>query len=89
MKTIIRKPTRYQVKQTVIRWLLVILGNAITAAASSFFIVPGGLVVGGTTGLGIFVEQLWDFEYARVITVYSANIALFILGTVLLGKNFF
>ena len=51
--------------------------------------MPGGLVVGGTTGVGIFVEQIWDFEYARVVTVYAANIALFLLGTVLLGKSFF
>ena len=89
MKTIFRKPSRYEVRQTVLRWLLIIFGNAVTAAASSFFIVPGGLVVGGTTGVGIFVEQIWDFEYARVVTVYAANIALFLLGTVLLGKSFF
>ena len=89
MKTIFRKPSRYEVKQTVLRWLLIVLGNAVTAAASSFFIVPGGLVVGGTTGVGIFVEQIWDFEYARVVTVYAANIALFLLGTALLGKSFF
>lgn len=89
MKTIFRKPSRYEVRQTVLRWLLIIFGNAVTAAASSFFIVPGGLVVGGTTGVGIFVEQIWDFEYARVVTVYAANIALFLLGTILLGKSFF
>ena len=89
MKHIFRKPTRYELKQTAVRWLLIVLGNAVTAAASSFFIVPGGLVVGGTTGLGIFVEQLWDFAYARVLTVYAANIALFIVGTILLGKGFF
>ena len=89
MKRIIRKPSRYELKQTAFRWLLIVLGNAVTAAASSFFIIPGGLVVGGTTGLGIFVEQLWHYEYARVITVYTANIALFILGAILLGRRFF
>ena len=89
MKKLFHKPTRYELKQIIYRWLLIILGNAIAAAASSFFIVPGDLVMGGTTGLGIFVEQIWDFEYARVITVYTANIALFILGSVLLGRHFF
>ncbi len=89
MKQLFHKPTRYELKQTIYRWLLILLGNALAAAASSFFIIPGDLVMGGTTGLGIFVEQIWDFEYARVITVYTANIALFILGAVLLGRHFF
>ena len=35
MKTIFRKPSRYEVKQTVLRWLLIIFGNAVTAAAGS------------------------------------------------------
>ena len=89
MKRIFRKPSRYELKETICRWLLIVLGNAVTAAASSFFIIPGGLVVGGTTGVGIFVEQFWHYEYARVITVYTLNIALFLVGAVLLGRRFF
>ena len=91
------KPTKRQVEKFLLNLLFILLGNAITAAGAAFFIVPNGFAMGGTTGLGIFVRNLltkytavgeeWR-NWAVEITVYTANIALFILGAVLLGKNF-
>lgn len=92
----IQKPTKKQVKAFFIYCLIVIAGNAIASAGASFFIVPNKFVMGGTTGLGIFVRNMIDWYVGEMswtdwivnIVVYTANIALFILGAVLLGKKF-
>lgn len=83
-----QKPTKKQVWKFIKYCLIVVLGNAVAAAASAFFIEPNGFVMGGTTGLGIFVKNLTGKEWAVTLTVYTANIALFILGACLLGKKF-
>ncbi len=84
----LHKPTKRQVLKFLRYSLIVILGNAITAAASAFIIIPNDFTMGGTTGLGLFVRNLTNKEWAVTLTVYAANIALFILGAVLLGKKF-
>ena len=53
-----KKPTKRQVCKFLLNLLFIVVGNAITAAASAFFIVPNGFVMGGTTGLGIFVRNI-------------------------------
>lgn len=89
----LQRPTKRQVFKFLKYALIVVFGNAIAAAASAFFIIPNGFVMGGTTGVGIFVRNLLGddhpfAEWAVNITVYAANIALFILGACLLGKKF-
>ena len=93
----IKKPTKRQLLRFLLNSLVIVLGNMLAAGASAFFIIPNNFVMGGTTGLGIFVRNLlikyttvgeeWQ-NWAVEITVYTANIALFLLGTILLGKNF-
>lgn len=91
------KPTKAQVKKFILYCLTVLGGNAIAAAGSAFFIVPNGLVMGGTTGVGIFVRNLLErggtvsaewTNWIVNITVYTANIILFLVGAILLGKKF-
>lgn len=91
----IQKPTKKQVKAFLIYALIVITGNAIASAGASFFIVPNGFVMGGTTGIGILIRNILESkgitewtDWVVNITVYAANAALFILGAVLLGKKF-
>ena len=83
-----QKPTKRQVWKFIKYCLIVVLGNAVAAAASAFIIIPNGFVMGGTTGLGLFVRNLTGKEWAVTLTVYGANVALFILGAFLLGKKF-
>lgn len=78
---------KYKWWKYVRHFLIVVLGNAIAAAASAFFIVPNGLVMGGTTGVGIFVGQFWS-EQAVSVIVLIANVVLYIIGVVTLGKQF-
>ncbi len=91
-----KKPTKRQVRKAVLYCLTIVVGNAIAAGASAFFIIPNGLVMGGTTGLGIFVRnvlehnnvgQKWT-DWTVNITVYALNIIFFITGAFLLGKKF-
>lgn len=87
------KPTKKQILRFLKYALIVVFGNAIAAAASAFLIIPNDFVMGGTTGVGIFVRNLLGEDHpfagwAVNITVYAANIALFILGACLLGKKF-
>ena len=82
------KPTGRQVKHFLRTGLMVLAGNALAAAATAFFIIPNGLTLGGTTGLGIFFRKFWSNEFAVSIVVYIANIILFLIGAILLGKRF-
>ena len=65
---------------------MVALGNAVMAAAVVLFVLPSGLITGGTTGLGIIMQHLTGMS----IPVFAAifNVVMFLLGLVCLGKNF-
>lgn len=67
--------------------LIVVLGNAIAATASACFILPNKLIMGGTTGIGIFVGHFWNENAVSIVTLI-ANIILYIVGVCLLGKKF-
>lgn len=92
-----KKPTKRQVKSFLLYCLIVLAGNAIASAGASFFIEPSGFVMGGTTGLGIFVRNMIEWyvkptpgwtDWVVNIVIYTVNIALFIVGACLLGKKF-
>ena len=65
---------------------VVVIGNVVMAAGIVLFILPTGLITGGTTGLGIIAEYLTGVS----IPVFTAafNIAMFLLGLFCLGKTF-
>jgi uncharacterized membrane-anchored protein YitT (DUF2179 family) len=65
---------------------LVLAGNTIYALAVTSFILPSGLITGGSTGLAL----LFFHQFGIPITVFIAvfNIAMFILGAAVLGKAF-
>lgn len=65
---------------------VVALGNAVMAAGIVLFVLPTGLITGGTTGLGIIVEHVGGLS----IPVFTAifNIVMFLLGLACLGKTF-
>lgn len=65
---------------------VVVLGNAIMAAGTVLFILPSGLITGGTTGLGIIAQHLTGLPIAVFTAIF--NIIMFALGLFLLGKSF-
>lgn len=65
---------------------LILLGNSIYALAIAVFILPNGLITGGTTGLGISMEHYFGIPISWFVLIFNA--AMFILGAVILGIKF-
>jgi uncharacterized membrane-anchored protein YitT (DUF2179 family) len=63
-----------------------VAGNIICAFALGCFALPFNMVVSGMSGIGRIVNIFTGFSVSAVVAVF--NIALFILGAVVLGKKF-
>lgn len=68
------------------RILMILLGNAIYALGVVLFIVPNGLVTGGTTGLGLAAMHFFNIPLSLFVSVF--NILMFVIGYCILGKQF-
>lgn len=66
--------------------LIVIFGNFIYAVGVVFFILPSGLITGGTTGIGLIMNHLTGMNISIFVGIF--NIAMFLLGAFILGKEF-
>jgi uncharacterized membrane-anchored protein YitT (DUF2179 family) len=64
----------------------VLAGNTIYALAVSLFILPGGLITGGTTGLALVAYSQFNIPVAAFVAVF--NIFMFIAGVMVLGRAF-
>lgn len=64
----------------------IFFGNTIYALGIAAFILPNHLITGGTTGLGITVHHYLGLPISSFIFIF--NIAMFILGAIVLGKTF-
>lgn len=69
-----------------VRLLLVVVGNAVCALAVTAFIVPSGFIMGGVTGIGLFLQQALGISVSAVVAI--CNVGLFLLGACFLGKRF-
>lgn len=65
---------------------VVAFGNVVMAAGIVLFILPSGLITGGTTGLGIITEHLTGLPIAGFTAIF--NILMFLLGMLFLGRTF-
>lgn len=63
----------------------ILAGNALLAFAVAAFIIPHGLIMGGTTGLAIVLARVLPAETATI--VFVLNGALLALGGLVLGKK--
>lgn len=68
------------------RFFFVILGNTIYAAGIAAFVLPTGLITGGTTGLGLIANHYFDIPIEFFAAAF--NIIMFILAIWILGKSF-
>lgn len=68
------------------RFASILLGNLVYAVAVTYFILPAGLITGGTTGIAIFVQHYMGLPVSAFVSVF--NIGMFVIGAVLLGKAF-
>lgn len=66
--------------------VLILIGNTIYALAVTMFILPNGLITGGTTGLALLFYHQIGIPITVFVSVF--NIAMFLLGAVVLGRAF-
>lgn len=64
----------------------VLAGNMILAFVVAAFVVPHGIIMGGATGIGLFITHYIPLNLS--IAIFSVNAILFVLGTAVLGKKF-
>ena len=66
--------------------LIVVAGNALYALAIKLFLIPSGLVTGGTTGMALAVHALTGFPVSAF--VFAFNVLMLLVGLVILGPKF-
>ena len=66
--------------------LLVLLGNALYALAVDMFVLPCGLITGGTTGLALAARYWLDVPVAGFVLV--SNVIMFVVGALAMGRWF-
>ena len=67
-------------------FLFIILGNLIFALGIATFVIPNGLIMGGSTGLALSVQHFLGIDIATTVAVI--NIVTFLAGLFILGKKF-
>ena len=67
-------------------FFMILLGNAAMALGIVMFILPNGLMTGGTTGLSLIVGHYTSLPISAFVFLFNA--VMFILGLVVLGRAF-
>ena len=73
-------------KKKIYNLSIILFGNFLYSLAVAFFILPIGLITGGTTGIAIFVQHYTGLQISTFVTIF--NVTMFILGALFLGKKF-
>ena len=66
--------------------IMIILGNFVVACSVSFFILPNNILTGGVAGVAVALHPVLPID--TVLMIDGLTIGLFILGALLLGKQF-
>lgn len=69
----------------VLETCVVILGNCLYAFGVAMFIVPGGLITGGTTGIALFVHHMMGCSVSVFVLLF--NTVMFLIGFAVFGKK--
>lgn len=72
--------------QTLFSLLTVVAGNYLYALTVKLFLLPAGLVTGGTTGIALIINHYWGIPISGFVLVF--NILMLIAGWLILGKGF-
>lgn len=65
---------------------LVLLGNALYALAVKLFLIPAGLVTGGTTGIALAINHAFGVPVSAFVLIF--NMLMLAAGFLILGKQF-
>lgn len=72
--------------QTLLMLSLVVAGNALYALTVKLFLIPAGLVTGGTTGIALAMNQWLGIPISLFVLLF--NVSMLIIGYLLLGRTF-
>lgn len=75
-----------QIGKRVLETLIVILGNCTYALGVAVFILPAGLITGGTTGIALFVNDMTGLSVSAFVLIF--NITMFVIGCLVFGRKF-
>lgn len=75
-----------KIRKTLSNIALILLGNTLYAMAVTMFILPNGLITGGSTGLALLFYHQLDIPITVFLAIF--NVAAFALGAAVLGKAF-
>lgn len=64
----------------------VIIGNFLYALSVKLFLLPAGLVTGGTTGIALLINHITGFSVSGFVFIF--NLIMLIAGYLMLGKAF-
>lgn len=64
----------------------VVLGNFLYALTVKLFLLPGGLVTGGTTGIALIISHFWEISLSGFVLAF--NVLMLLIGYLILGKAF-
>lgn len=65
---------------------IIIVGNVLYALTVKLFLLPGNLMTGGTTEIGLMVGQLTGMSLSGFVFIF--NLVMLAVGFMLLGKKF-
>lgn len=66
--------------------LWILAGNTLYALGVALFVLPAGLITGGTTGLALFFQYQFHVPIAGFVLIF--NVTMFLIGLAVLGKRF-
>lgn len=72
--------------QSAMSLLLVIGGNMLYALAVKLFLLPSGLVTGGTTGIALVMNHVFGIPVSMFVLGF--NVVMLVIGCLILGKQF-
>ena len=75
------------VKNTIKLGAAILAGNLLIAFVVTVFVLPHGIIMGGSTGIALVLNRLFQFDTAVVVLIL--NVFFLFLGTGLLGRKFF
>lgn len=75
-----------KIRKKLVTFASVLVGNIILTLAIKLFLLPSGLMSNGTTGLALVMEHLTGMPVSVFSLIF--NIAMLILGWIILGKQF-
>lgn len=73
-------------KSQFVQYIYILVGSAIVGVTYNMFLLPAKLAAGGISGLSTILFEVYQISPA--LTQFAINIPIFILGWLILGKDF-